>query len=154
MSFENVNPYQLLRTLDSSGEFMLAYENGRGVKLTLGDLELSYDPEPGFSLAEKDGIVVIIDGKRDKELISLGVMRDIARNLQQLRKERGYNTTDIIPTAHIADLSEEEISDLLPLAEELKYLVRVNKIITSKSRIQDVDYKVIELDGRKLYISV
>ncbi|HEU4443818.1 MAG TPA: isoleucine--tRNA ligase [Nitrososphaeraceae archaeon] len=154
MSFENVNPYQLLRMLDSSGEFMLAYENGRGVKLTLDDLELSYDPEPGFSLAEKDGMVVIIDEKRDKELIALGVMRDIARNLQQLRKERGYNTTDIIPIAHIADLSEQEISDLLPLAEELKYLVRVNKIITSKSRIQGVDYKVIELDGRKLYISV
>lgn len=154
MSFENVNPYQLLRMIDSSGEFMLAYENGRGVKLTLEDLELSYDPKPGFALAENDGIVVIIDGKRDKELIALGVMRDIARNLQQLRKERGYNTTDIIPIAHIADLSEQEISDLLPLAEELKYLVRVNKIITSKSRIQGVDYKVIELDGRKLYISV
>ena len=154
MSFENVNPYQLLRMIDSSGEFMLAYENGRGVKLTLEDLELSYDPKPGFALAEKDGIAVIIDGKRDKELIALGVMRDIARNLQQLRKERGYNTTDIIPIAHIADLSEQEISDLLPLVEELKYLVRVNKIITSKSRIQGVDYKVIELDGRKLYISV
>ena len=154
MSFENVNPYQILRMIDSSGEFMLAYENGRGVKLTLEDLELSYDPKPGFALAEKDGIAVIIDGKRDKELIALGVMRDIARNLQQLRKERGYNTTDIIPIAHIADLSEQEISDLLPLAEELKYLVRVNKIITSKSRIQGVDYKVIELDGRKLYISV
>ena len=154
MSFENVNPYQLLRMIDSSGEFMLAYENGRGVKLTLEDLEISYDPKPGFALAEKDGIAVIIDGKRDKELIALGVMRDIARNLQQLRKERGYNTTDIIPIAHIADLSEQEISDLLPLAEELKYLVRVNKIITSESRIQGVDYKVIELDGRKLYISV
>ena len=154
MSFENVNPYQLLRMIDSSGEFMLAYENGRGVKLTLDDLELSYDPKPGFALAENDVIVVIIDGKRDKELIALGVMRDIARNLQQLRKERGYNTTDIIPIAHIADLSEQEMSDLLPLAEELKYLVRVNKIITSKSRIQGVDYKVIELDGRKLYISV
>ena len=154
MSFENVNPYQILRMIDSSGEFMLAYENGRGVKLTLEDLELSYDPKPDFALAEKDGTVVIIDGKRDKELIALGVMRDIARNLQQLRKERGYNTTDIIPIAHIADLSEQEISDLLPLVEELKYLVRVNKIITSESRIQGVDYKVIELDGRKLYISV
>ena len=154
MSFENVNPYQILRMIDSSGEFMLAYENGRGVKLTLEDLELSYDPKPDFALAEKDGTVVIIDGKRDKELIALGVMRDIARNLQQLRKERGYNTTDIIPIAHIADLSEQEISDLLPLAEELKYLVRVNKIIASKSRIQGVDYKVIELDGRKLYVSV
>lgn len=154
MSFENVNPYQLLRMIDSSGEFMLAYENGRGVKLTLDDLELSYDPKPGFALAENDGIVVIIDGKRDKELIALGVMRDIARNLQQLRKERGYNTTDIIPIAHIADLSEQEISDLLPLVEELKYLVRVNKITTSKTPIQGVDYKVIELDGRKLYISV
>ena len=154
MSFENVNPYQLLRMIDSSGAFMLTYENGRGVKLTLEDLELSYDPKPGFALAENDGIVVIIDGKRDKELIALGVMRDIARNLQQLRKERGYNTTDIIPIAHIAELSEQEISDLLPLVEELKYLVRVDKITTSKSPIQGVDYKVIELDGRKLYISV
>src|ERR671915_8665 len=153
-SFEKVDHYQLLRALDSSGQYILTYANGSAIELTLDDLELSYDTAEGFALAEKDNTMVFIEEKRDKELITLGLMRDLARNLQQLRKERGYNTTDIIPIAHIADLSEQEISDLLPLAEELKYLVRVNKIITSESRIQGVDYKVIELDGRKLYVSV
>ena len=153
-SFEKVDHYQLLRALDSSGEYILTYANGSAIELTLDDLELSYDAAEGFALAEKDNTMVFIEEKRDKELITLGLMRDLARNLQQLRKERGYNTTDVLSTAYIAELEEEEISELLSVNQELKHLVRVNNIVMSNSRTQGIDYRMIELDGRKIYLSV
>jgi isoleucyl-tRNA synthetase len=89
-----------------------------------------------------------------KDLVTKGLMRDLARNLQQLRKERGYNTTDIIPSANIAGLEEEEILRLQSMEEELKYLVRVTKIVFTKERFIDVKYKMIELEGRKLHMSI
>ena len=153
-SFEKVDHYQLLRALDSSGEYILTYAKGSAIELTLDDLELSYDAAEGFALAEKDNTMVFIEEKRDKELITLGLMRDLARNLQQLRKERGYNTTDVLSTAYIAELEEEEISELLSVNQELKHLVRVNNIVMSNSRTQGIDYRMIELEGRKIYLSV
>jgi isoleucyl-tRNA synthetase len=81
-------------------------------------------------------------------------MRDLARNLQQLRKERGYDTTDIISSAYISGLEEEEILGLYSMEEELKYLVRVNKMIITKESVKDIKYKMIDLEGRKLHLSI
>lgn len=153
-SFEKVDKYQLLRTLESSGKFLLAYEDGLVIDLKLDDIELLYDAAEGYAMAEKDGMMVFIEAKRDRELITKGLMRDLARNLQQLRKERGYNTTDVLATAYVAELEEEEIPGLSSLAEELKYLVRVNDLVLSKLRVEGINYKMIELEGRKLFISV
>ena len=33
---------------------------------------------------------------RNKEMMAKGLVKDIARRLQTLRKERGYNPTDIL----------------------------------------------------------
>jgi isoleucyl-tRNA synthetase len=153
-SFEKVDKYQLLRTLESSGKYLLSYGAGLEFELRLDDVELSYGPAEGYAMAEKDDIIVIIDSKRDRELITKGLMRDLARNLQQLRKERGYNTTDILAKAYIAELEEEEVLGLSSLAEELKYLVRVNDLVITKLRVEGIDYKMIELEGRKLYVSI
>ena len=153
-SFEQVDKYQLLRTLESSGKYLLRYDAGLELELRLDDVELSYDPAEGYAMAEKDDMIVIIDSKRDRELITKGLMRDLARNLQQLRKERGYNTTDVLAKAYIAELEEEEILGLSSLAEELKYLVRVNDLVISKLRVEGIEYKMIELEGRKLYLSI
>jgi isoleucyl-tRNA synthetase len=133
---------------------LLSYGAGLEFELRLDDVELSYGPAEGYAMAEKDDIIVIIDSKRDRELITKGLMRDLARNLQQLRKERGYNTTDVLAKAYIAELEEEEVLGLSSLAEELKYLVRVNDLVITKLRVEGIDYKMIELEGRKLYVSI
>ena len=44
---------------------------------------------------------------RNEELMAKGLMKDLARRLQALRKERGYNPTDILNLASILDLDEE-----------------------------------------------
>jgi isoleucyl-tRNA synthetase len=153
-SFERVDKYQLLRTLESSGRFLHVYENGSAIELNLDDIVISYGAAEGYTMSEKGDMIVFIESKRDRELITKGLMRDLARNLQQLRKERGYNTTDVLATAYIAELEEEEISALSSLAEELKYLVRVKDLLLSKLPVEGINYKTIEYEGRNLFISL
>ena len=153
-SFERVDKYLLLRTLESSGRFLHVYENGSAIELNLDDIVISYGAAEGYTMSEKGDMIVFIESKRDRELITKGLMRDLARNLQQLRKERGYNTTDVLATAYIAELEEEEISALSSLAEELKYLVRVNDLLLSKLPVEGINYKTIEYEGRNLFISL
>jgi len=153
-SFERVDKYQLLRTLESSGRFLLVYENGSAIELNLDDIVISYGAAEGYTMSEKGDMIVFIESKRDRELITKGLMRDLARNLQQLRKERGYNTTDVLATAYIAELDEEEIFALSSLAEELKFLVRVKDLLLSKLPVEGINYKTIEYEGRNLFISL
>jgi hypothetical protein len=40
------------------------------------------------------------------------------------------------------------------MEEELKYLVRVNKMIITKESVKDIKYKMIDLEGRKLHLSI
>jgi isoleucyl-tRNA synthetase len=139
--------------LEASGKYTLSYDN-KQIDLSSDDLEFSYVAREGYAMSERDNLMVFISTKRDKDLITRGLLRDLARNLQQLRKERGYNPTDIVPTAFVAKLSEEEISSLYSMKEELLHLVRVNSILLSKASVEKVSYKTIQLDERELEISV
>ena len=153
--FEKINKLELLKSLQSSGgKYVLSYE-GAEIELSLSDLELSYGVSQGYVMSERDDTMVFISTTRDKSLTTKGMLRDLARNLQQLRKERGYNPTDILSTASIANLEDEEISSLSSLKDELMYLVRVKSIVLLKEPMDKIiNYKVIDLDGRKLKICV
>ena len=39
-----------------------------------------------------------------------GLVKDLARRLQALRKEMGYNPTDILDTASILNLDQESLA--------------------------------------------
>jgi isoleucyl-tRNA synthetase len=125
-------------------------------KIELGnnDIVMEYFPLEGYSSVELNGLVVFISTSRSNQLIRMGFLRDLARNLQQLRKEHGRNPTDILPIAHVANLDESEMEDLSQLKDELKFLVRVNEIVFSKEALDGVSYKAIDLDGRQILISI
>jgi isoleucyl-tRNA synthetase len=80
-----------------------------------------------------------------------GLMKDLARRLQTLRKERGYNPTDILNTASILDLDEESVVMLKDKTEELAFLVRVKLVNFTKTCKK---YKDDDIDGQKIKISV
>ena len=153
LAFEKVDKVKLLESLNLSGTFLIAYEGGE-TSISVDDLKLSYLVSDGYVMTERDDLMVFISTQRDKELTSKGFLRDLARNLQQLRKESGYNPTDILSTAFVANLDDEEISLLSPLKEELKYLVRVKSVVLSKDPIEKINYKLIDLEGRKLNVSI
>ena len=152
-ALERVDKLELIKSLETSGKYSLSYDS-RQIDLSSNDLEFSYNVMGGYTMSERDNLMVFIGTRRDKDLIIKGMLRDLARNLQQLRKERGYNPTEIVSTAFVANLFEEEISSLYSMKEELLHLVRVKSVVLSKASIEKVNYKTIQLDERELEVSV
>lgn len=154
-AFEAIDKTLVLESL-KSGSYTLAYDgqDGKSIDLSEADIEVTYKPAEGYASAERAGLVVFITTARDKDLTAKGMLRDCARHLQQLRKERTYNPTDILDSAYVAGLDAEDISMLSGLKDELKFLVRVKNVVLSKEKIPDASYKTVEIDGRELYISV
>ena len=154
-AFESTDKMELLRSLQKSGSYSLAYDgNNKSVDLAPSDVGITYKATEGYSSSERSDLVVFISTKRDKDLIAKGMLRDLARNLQQLRKERQYNPTDILNAAYVAGLNDEEIGALAAMKDELTYLVRVRAAVPSKEPLDKVNYKTVEIDGREFPISV
>jgi isoleucyl-tRNA synthetase len=151
--FEGIDKISVLRSLDEEGKITLNVL-GEKVELDENDLVMEYFPSDGYSSAELDGLVVFISTSRSNHLIKMGFLRDLARNLQQLRKEHGRNPTDVLPIAHVARLDESEMEDLSQLKDELKFMVRVNEVVFSLNAVDGVNYKTIDLDGRQILISI
>jgi isoleucyl-tRNA synthetase len=151
-AFEGADKMSLLNSL-RSGSYTLAYDE-KTVELSPSDVEIAYKPAEGYSSSERDDLIVFISTTRDKGLTAKGLLRDLARQLQQLRKERQYNPTDILNAAYVAGLDDEEIAALSALKDELTYLVRVKSAVPSKEPLDKVSYKTVEVDGREFKISV
>jgi isoleucyl-tRNA synthetase len=151
-AFEGADKASLLNSL-RSGSYSLHYD-GKTVDLSPSDVEIAYRPAEGYSSSERGDLVVFISTTRDKDLTAKGLLRDLARQLQQLRKERQYNPTDILNAAYVAGLDDEEIAALSLLRDDLTYLVRVKNAVPSKEPIENVNYKTVEVDGREFRISV
>ena len=151
-AFEGADKMSLLNSL-RSGSYALAYD-GKTVELSPSDVEIAYKPAKGYSSSERDDLIVFISTTRDKDLTAKGLLRDLARQLQQLRNERQYNPTDILNAAYVAGLDDEEIAALSALKDELTYLVRVKSAVPSKEPLDKVSYKTVEVDGREFKISV
>jgi isoleucyl-tRNA synthetase len=151
-SFEKQDKITVIRAL-VSGTFPLVYD-GKEVELSPSDVEIAYKATEGYSLAERGDLIVLISTERDRSLIYDGLLRDLARQLQQLRKERQYNPTEILGAAYIAGLDDDEVSALSAMKDKLLYLVRVKDVILSKERVEGVDYKTVEIDGREFSFSV
>ncbi len=106
------------------------------------------------SAVESD-VAVFISGQRDDKLLGEGIMRDLARRIQALRKELGYMPTDILDAAHVAELEDESIPLLKPYLEEMAGLVRTKKVYLHKSREEvEAKWHESELDGKKIYINI
>jgi isoleucyl-tRNA synthetase len=105
--------------------------------------------------AQEDSIIVFLSGQRDKTLLGEGLMRDLARRVQALRKELGFMPTDILEAVHIAELEAENASLLEPYFEQMAGLVRSRKVYfhVSKSEIE-TEWHESELDGKKIYVNM
>jgi isoleucyl-tRNA synthetase len=152
-AFQETDKLSLLQSL-KSGSYPLSYANGKKLDLSLSDVEIKYRAAQGYSSAERGEIIVLVSTERDRQLIAKGMLRDLARHLQQLRKERQYNPTDILGAAHVAGLDEEELTTLSAMKSELVFLVRVKKVDLSNQKLDNVNYKSVEIDGREFQISV
>ncbi len=105
--------------------------------------------------SQEGDITVFVSGQRDDSLLGEGIMRDLARRVQALRKEMGFMPTDVLDSAHIAELEGESITLLEPYLEEMAALVRTGKVyLHSKQSEVEAEWHESELDGKKIFINI
>ena len=115
------------------------------------DFVVDFDADENFAVAKRDNYVVFISTSRNKEMMAKGLVKDVARRLQTLRKERGYNPTDVLEVASILDLDEESLEMIKEKSQDLAFLVRV-KTVNFEKHVKNT--KMMILTDRKIRISV
>ena len=88
-----------------------------------------YVGDENWVSSQEGDITVFVSGQRDETLLGEGIMRDLARRVQALRKELGFVPTDVLESVHIAELGVESIGLLEPYLEEMAELVRAKGLL-------------------------
>jgi isoleucyl-tRNA synthetase len=130
--------------------------------LELGNIkEVEYAEEPPkvdskrWAMASEGELHVLLDTYRDGALVGEGLMRDLARRVQALRKELGFSPTDIVEAVHISELDPRNIELLKPFVAEMEELVRAKKVNVHSERIEiNADWHEDKLDKKKVYVAV
>ena len=148
--FSETKPDEIIQGLEKDGLFTFD-TNGIEISLDTNDFIIEFDIQEDFAFSRRDNLIGIISTTRNEELMTKGLIRDLARRLQALRKERGYNPTDVLDTASILDLDEESLTMLKNKTEELSFLVRVKQVNFTQTCKK---YKDDDIDGQKIKISV
>ncbi|MEK9160289.1 MAG: isoleucine--tRNA ligase [Patescibacteria group bacterium] len=117
-----------------------------GVILEPGEVELAYKGKEGVDIESEEGIVVSIDLEISEALYREGLMREIVRAVQDLRKEAGYEVSDHIHllvktqgeleaaiTEHADTIKEETLSDELQQSGDLEWDIEKDFEIESMS---------------------
>ncbi len=148
--FSRTDPNLIVDGLIKNGTF--TFNLGEiELKLSKEDFVVGYAEKEGYASSNRDSLIVFISTSRNHTMLAKGLIRDIARRLQVLRKEKGYNPTDLIDAAYILDLDNESLEMVKENQSDLIFLVRVKRIeFTDKAR----SYKDEDLDGQKIRISV
>ena len=147
-----------LKLLEGKGA-LKAYWSGKPVKagafeVPLSAFELSTKPKEGFEVAEKGGVFVAIAKERDNGLVAEGLVRDVARRLQALRKEKGFVPTAMLASAAVAGLEEEDLELMRPLTKDIAFLVRVRKVELSAGKDTAEGWSESDLDGKPIFLKV
>ena len=115
----------------------------------------AYLKEDNWISTSEDELFTFVNIKRDTALMGEGLMRDIARRVQSLRKDMGFVPTEFLNSVNIAELDSENKKLLLPYLDEMANLVRTRKVFLYKNRNElDVNWKEIKLDGKKILLEL
>ncbi|NIM26198.1 MAG: isoleucine--tRNA ligase [Nitrososphaeria archaeon] len=148
--FGETNPSDITSSLQKSNSFSFDIQ-GEKIDLETDDFVVDFEADENFAAATRDQFVVFISTSRNKEMMARGLVKDIARRLQTLRKERGYNPTDVLDVASILDLDDESLEMVKEKSDDLAFLVRVKQVNFEQTC---KEYKDDDIDGQKIRISV
>lgn len=108
-----------------------------------------------WTVACENDLHVLLDTRRDEALLGEGVMRDLARRVQALRKELGFKPTDILNAAYVAELDMKSMKLLTAYLTEMAELVRAKKVYAHKKRSEvEVKWHKRALDDKTVYIAI
>jgi len=147
-----VAPKKVQKALKNLEELFLELANVKkveyGEKLPEVDLKR-------WTLASDVELHVLLDTHRDEALEGEGLMRDLARRVQALRKELGFMPTDILNAVHVAELDSKSVKLLEPHLTEMAELVRAKKVhVYEKRGAVKAEWHERSLDHKKIYVAL
>ena len=148
--FSETDPEEIITSLQNSGKYDFDVD-GQTISLDIEDFIISFDAMDNFAVSNRDNYTVFIATSRDKEMMAQGLVKDVARRLQSLRKEKGYNPTEVLNVASILDLDEESLEMIKEKSQDLAFLVRVKEVNFTETC---KEYKEADMDGQKIRISI
>jgi isoleucyl-tRNA synthetase len=108
-----------------------------------------------WALSSEGEVQVLLDRTRGDALEGEGLMRDLARRVQSLRKELGFSPTDIVEAVHVAELEPRDIELLKPFLAEMQELVRARNALVHGERVKvNAEWHESKLDKKKVYVAV
>jgi len=147
-----VAPKHVQEALKTLEEEFLELANIKDVKYS--EKSRKVDPKKWASAVEGE-MQVFLDMSRDEKLLGEGVMRDLARRVQALRKELGFVPTDVLKAVHFAELDQETIRLLKPYLTEMTDLVRAKKVHFHNKRDEvETKWHASQLDDKKVYVAI
>ena len=148
--FAKTDPQDIVGRLERDGS--CSFDVGdAAITLDAEDFVVGYEAAEGYSVASHDRCTVFVTSTRGPEMKAQGLVKDLARRLQELRKERGYNPTQVLDVASVLDLSPQQEGMIRARSDELAFLVRVKRISFEEIGCQ---YKQVEIDGQKIRIAI
>jgi len=147
-----VAPKKVQKALKNLEELFLELANVK--KVEYGEKLPEVDMKR-WALASDVELHVLLDTRRDEALEGEGLMRDLARRVQALRKERGFMPTDILNVVHVAELDSESIKLLEPYLTEMAELVRAKKVYVHRKRVKvKAEWHERSLDHKRIYVAL
>jgi len=135
-------------------------EIGPSPEIQERDVKDNADSEGGMNeqkwrVVSEGGVKIWLATQRDKTLVGEGIMRDLARRVQSLRKELGFAPTDTLQTVHLAELDTETAKLLTPFLKKMAELVRAEKVQVHEKRAEvKAEWHGYAFDDSRIYIAI
>ncbi len=122
-----------------------------GFILETDEVELAYKGKEGVDIESEEGIVVSLDLNISEELYREGLMREVVRAVQDMRKEAGYEVSDHIKLLVKTDGELEKA--VTAFSEEIKAETLANELQQGGDMEWDLE-KDFEIDGLNVKMAV
>ncbi|MCF0151548.1 MAG: isoleucine--tRNA ligase [Firmicutes bacterium] len=140
------DPKAVMEELEKNGKIVLDL-NGENVDIAAEMVSVSLNAKEGFTAAQENGLVVILDTEVSQELLDEGLARELISKVQQLRKSSGFDMMDHIVISIEAD---EEVTKAVELWKAFICSETLADSIVAASGIENVE----DLNGHKTGVAV
>jgi isoleucyl-tRNA synthetase len=150
-----IGPKEAQKAVEALEDLFLELANVKAVEYRDTASNISSGAWAQGNLASEDDLQVLMDTQRDETLQGEGVMRDLARRTQALRKELGFVPTEILEEVCIAELDDGTTRLLKPHLKTMAELVRTRKVTLQEARKDPrMKWHEVSLDGKKVHIAI
>lgn len=110
------NPREIIDAIEQKGEITIDLADG-AVLLLPEDVEIIPVDIPGWKVHNQGNLTVALDITLNPQLIREGISRELVNRIQNIRKEKGLNVTDLI---HVQLLEQPTLKEAVD--ENLEYI--------------------------------